>query len=153
MDRKCEVCGKNVGPEGKINHWRKYHPKYFKIYTRLWILSGALIVGGAVLLRIIEAASPGSEASSLADWIGYPVLGIGSVLLFIATRLYLGRVRKSLMDSDEGHFGNRSNMSGYPVDLFRLSSPDSAFTSVLSKRLLRREKPAVIIFLIAWWGD
>ena len=101
MDRKCEVCGENVGPEGRINHWKKYHPKYFKSYTRLWILSGALIVGGAVLLRIIEAASPGSEALSLADWIGYPVLGIGSVLLFLAGRFYLGRVRKSLKNNGE----------------------------------------------------
>src|SRR6266571_542145 len=101
MDRKCEVCGKNVGPEGKINHWRKYHTKYFKIYTKLWILSGALIVGGTVLLRIIEVASPASEASSLADWIGYPVLGIGSVLLFLAGQFYLGRVRKSLKNNGE----------------------------------------------------
>ena len=73
MDRKCEVCGENVGPEGKIDHWKKYHPKYFKSYTRLWILSGALIVGGAVLLRIIEAASPGSETKPR-------VLQIGSVI-------------------------------------------------------------------------
>ncbi len=119
MDRKCEVCGENVGPEGKINHWRKYHPKYFKIYTRLWILSGALIVGGAVLLRIIEVASPGSEASSLADWFGYPVLGIGSVLLFLAVRLYLGRVRKSLRDSGESSpLGAASITSVNTADLF-----------------------------------
>jgi protein-S-isoprenylcysteine O-methyltransferase Ste14 len=101
MNRKCEVCGESVGPEGKTNHWRKYHPKYFRIYTMLWILSGAFIVGGTVLLRIIEVASPASEASSLADWIGYPVLGIGAVLLFLAMRFYLGRVRKSLKDSGE----------------------------------------------------
>jgi len=119
MDRKCEVCGENVGPEGKINHWRKYHPKYFKIYTRLWILSGALIVGGAVRLRIIEVASPGSEASSLADWFGYPVLGIGSVLLFLAVRLYLGRVRKSLRDSGESSpLGAASITSVNTADLF-----------------------------------
>jgi len=119
MGRKCEVCGENAGPEGKINHWRKYHPKYFKIYTRLSILSGALIVGGAVLLRIIEAASPGSEASSLADWIGYPVLGIGSVLLFFAMRLYLGRVRKSLKDIGQSSpRGAGSITSGKTADLF-----------------------------------
>jgi len=119
MDRKCEVCGENVGPEGRINHWKKYHPKYFKIYTRLWILSGALIIGGAVLLKIIEVASPASEASSLADWIGYPVLGIGSILLFFMARLYLGRVRKSLKDSDErSPRGAGSITSGKTADLF-----------------------------------
>jgi hypothetical protein len=119
MDRKCEVCGENVGPEGRINHWRKYHPQYFKIYTKLWILSGALIVGGAVLLRIIELASPASEASSLADWIGYPVLGIGSVILFLVFRLYLGRARKSLNDSGESSpRGAGSTTSGKTGDSF-----------------------------------
>ena len=95
LSTKCDICGEDISPGAMIRHWKEKHPQYYRLHVRVWIFSGAAILGGLSVLTIT------TRNLGIPSWMSYLVQAIIIVILVLAVKWYLMGKRESMRKVNE----------------------------------------------------